>query len=126
MLSIGMLFVIPPSYKVYAYAAVYINAVPTEGIVTKAGVGNFLGSRPFVKYTDRHGKVHEFKSEINFYWLFMPQKGDPIDLLVRQDTPDAAIINSYFHYIVLPLLLLSVGLAVVFRFLQIAIHSKGE
>lgn len=115
VLAIGMLFLIPASFKLYAYLSFRHDSTPTIGTVTKAGMGQYLGSRPFVQYSDTQGNLHEIKSEVNFYWFFAPRKGDRIHLLMQNNNPDSAIISSFFHYIAMPLFLILVGAATLIR-----------
>lgn len=118
IISIGLLFLIPPSIKLINYCSFRLNSVCTEGVVVKEGMGRFTGSKPFVEYFDNKGEFHEFKSEVNFHWFFSPKRNEKLEILYLKESTDVAIINNSFHYIILPFLMIAIGLAVLLRIIR--------
>lgn len=126
ILSIGLLFLLPAAYKIHRFASFSHNAFLVNGTVEKEGTGRFLGSKPFIRYASEDGSEHEFKSEINYYWFFAPNKGNDIEILVLKDFPGSAITNSYLHYIIIPLILFSIGISIVAFLLKNILHVSPK
>ena len=114
MVMIGMTFLLAGSYKLYSYISFRSGASPTIGTVEKAGIGKYLGSRPFIVYTDQNGDSHEFRSEINYYWFFSPRRDEPIDLLFLSHSPDSVLTDSYLYYLLVPSMLFIIGIITLF------------
>ena len=86
-----------------------------------------------MEYKDTRGNIYEIRSEAKTHWFFAPKKGEEIRVMFLQHDPQKAVVDSTFHYILLPLLFCMVGTAVVFsvfkrgweEFKACAGHSDG-
>ena len=113
MVSLGFLFLVPSTYKFYNYCRFRTQSVAVYGVVDKASRGRDWGARPLVQYEDFQGNVYEIKSKAKTHWFVAPKEGEPIRVLFLVQNPEDAIVDSLFHYIVFPVLLIAVGAATV-------------
>jgi len=113
-LALGFLFLIPSAYKLYTYGVFRYHAIFVDGIIVDASRGRDLGGRPFVKYRDLLGKSYESKSKVKTHWFFAPQVGEKIKVFYDNRDPNQAIIDSTFHYVLLPLGFISAGVVFLF------------
>ena len=109
MLSLGLLFLLPPAYKLYNYCVFRAHAISVDGIITDALRGGDMGGRPFVEYKDLQGKSYERKSKAKTHWFFAPKVGEKITVFYDESDPTKAIVDNTFHYIVLPLCFILAG-----------------
>ena len=114
ILSLGLLFLLPPAYKLYTYCAFRCRAISIDGIIIHSSRGRDLGSRPFVEYKDLLGNLHERKSKAKTHWFFAPKVGEKIKVLYDKRNPDVAIVDSTFYYIFLPLFFIAIGACFLF------------
>jgi hypothetical protein len=113
MALLGFLFLVPATYKLYNYCRFRTHSVAVYGIIDKASRGRDWGARPLVQYEDFQGNVYEIKSKAKTHWFIAPKKGERIKVLFLAQNPENAIVDSLFHYIVFPVLLMAVGAATV-------------
>lgn len=109
VLSLGLLFLLPSAYKLYSYGVFRYRAIAVEGVIVDASRGRDLGGRPFVAYSDLQGNPYERKSRAKTHWFFAPQVGEKITVFYDQRDPETAIVDSPFHYILLPIFFITVG-----------------
>lgn len=109
----GLCLLIPFGYRLYSYGVFKYQSVAVEGVVTKSLRGRDIGGRAFVEYKDLDGNVHEFASKYKIHWLYAPKIGERISVLYLAHDPDTVIVDSWFHYLVLPLFLIAVGLSLI-------------
>lgn len=109
MLSMGVLFLLPSACKLYSYCVFRYHAIAVDGVISHASRGRDLGSRPFVEYRDLQGNTYERKSKAKTHWLYAPQVGEPLKVYYDQRDPETAIVDSKFHYIVMPLFFIAIG-----------------
>ena len=114
ILSLGLLFLLPPAYKLYTYCAFRCRAISIDGIIIHSSRGRDLGSRSFVGYKDFLGNLHERKSKAKTHWFFAPKVGEKIKVLYDKRNPDVAIVDSTFYYIFLPLFFIAIGACFLF------------
>jgi hypothetical protein len=107
--SLGLLFLFPSAYKLYSYSVFRYQAVSVDGVVTDAGRGRDLGGRPFVAYQDLQGHSYEKKSAAKTHWFVAPRIGEKLAVFYDPDDPGRAIVDSPFHYILLPIFFIAVG-----------------
>jgi hypothetical protein len=79
------------------------------GTVVKQGMGQ-MGCRPFIEVYDDKGLRHEMKSEVNYHFFTCPKIGDLIEILYNKSAPEKYITLSFIHYLVIPLIMISIGL----------------
>ena len=109
ILFLGLLFLLPPAYKLYKYCAFRYHAVSVDGIIIDPLRGRDLGARPFVEYKDLMGNSYERKSKAKTHWFFAPKVGEKIKVFYNKSDPNVAIIDSEFYYIILPLFFIAAG-----------------
>jgi hypothetical protein len=115
VLALGLIFVIPMSYKIYVYAHKRTLSIATLGeVVSDPKIGSDLACRPQIVYSNHAGQTYEFKSKINFYWIFAPLKGDSLKVRYMKNAPEKAFVDSFYNYIVLPLQLLLIGAYIIY------------
>lgn len=114
ILSFGLLFLIAPAYKLYTYCVFRYDAVSVDGIIIDSSSGRDLGGRPFVEYKDLRGNAHERKSKAKTHWFFTPEVGEKVQVFYNKRDPNEAIVDSSFHYIILPLFFIAVGSTFLF------------
>jgi hypothetical protein len=114
MLGVGLFLLVPFSYKLYQYGAFRHDAISAVGVITLPARGMGMGGRPFVEYRDATGTVHELKSIAKTHWFFAPEKGETLRVLFQKDNPDTAIVDSVFHYILLPLFCSALGIRILY------------
>ena len=103
LLALGLLFLLPATYKLYSYGLFRCRAVSVDGVVVDASRGRDIGGRPLVAYKDRQGHTYEKKSNAKTHWLFAPRVGEKMTVFYDKDDPHTAIVDNAFHYIFLPL-----------------------
>jgi len=113
MLFFGLILLVPCAYKLYAYSVFRSQTIAVYGIVDKPARGMEMGSRPFVEYKDLAGNVHYIKSKAKTHWFYAPEKGEKIRVFYLEKDPKTAMVDSLFHYIILPLGFMAIGGAVV-------------
>lgn len=85
-----------------------------------------MGGKPFVSYQDRNGNMYEKRSEAKTHWLYAPRTGERIKLFYLENDPQVAIVDSFFHYILFPLLFSATGaVAIVYALKNIWQDSKN-
>jgi len=115
---LGSIFLFPSTYKVISYCITRYKSYAVYGEVIRQGCGAYMGCKPYVTYKDRSGNSHEIKSRINFYWYFAPKRGDRLKVLFLERDPGIAIVDSFLHYIAIPLVFSIIG-----AFLVISVFS---
>ena len=118
MLFFGLILLVPCAYKLYAYCVFRSQAIAVYGIVDKPARGMELGSRPFVEYKDLQGNVYSKKSRAKTHWVYAPEKGEKICVFYLEKDPKTAMVDSLFHYVILPLGFMALGAIVVLVFKQ--------
>ena len=113
MLVLGLLLFIPAAQRMWVYASFYTNAVSVMGSVDKPSSGAGFGGRPLISYQDLSGAVHVFKSRVKTHFFMAPRKNEQVRVLFLESDPDQAMVDSSFHYILLPLGFLLIGAGVV-------------
>lgn len=108
-LVIGMSLLIPFGYRLYTYGVFNYRSVAVDGIVVKSLRGRDLGGRAILEYRDLEGNTHEIASKYKIHWLYAPKKWERVTVRFLPDEPEKAIVESLFHYVVLPLFCISVG-----------------
>lgn len=121
MLLIGIMFVIPPVYKLYTYCSFRYRSISVYGVVSDHSRGRGMGGRPFVKFADQSGNHYEIKSQAKTHWFYAPRQGEKIRVFYLKDAPQVAIVDSTFHYIVFPLSLVIIG-----SFIIAYVFTKGS
>jgi hypothetical protein len=114
ILCLGLLFLLPAGYKLYAYCVFRCHAIAVDGVVSHASRGRDLGSRPFVEYSDLKGNVYETKSKAKTHWFYAPQVGEKLTVYYDERDPTVAIVDSTFHYVVMPLFFFAAGACFLF------------
>ncbi len=116
MVFVGAIFLIPSTVKIYAYGQFYIRSVSVYGIVDKMplGGGSGFGGRPLVQYQDLQGNAHVIKSKVKTHFFLAPRKGEKIKVLFLEKDPQTAMVDSLFHYFILPLVFMGIGISLVF------------
>ena len=110
----GLLFLLPSAYKLYTYCVFRYHAIAVDGVISHASRGRDLGSRPFVEYRDLQGNAYERKSKAKTHWFYAPQVGERLKVYYDQRDPTIAIVDSMFHYVVMPLLFFAAGACFLF------------
>lgn len=126
MLSLGLLFLLPPAYKLYTYCAFRSHAISVDGIIIDSSRGRDMGGRPFVEYKDAQGKSYERKSKAKTHWFFAPRVGEKIKVFYDKQDPNIAIVNDTFHYIILPLGFIITGICFIFYVLRDSLSEIGK
>lgn len=109
ILPIALLFIVPPAFKLWGYTQHRRASVTTQAEVVRTEDSVF--TLPVLRFTDHQGVVHEFKSEIPFYFLWAPKPGDHLTVHFRRDAPEIVRTQSFIHYIFYPVVFLIAGLA---------------
>lgn len=109
MALLGVILLFPATVKVTRYGILCMHSTAVTGTVTRAGMGAYMGAKPYVAFTDRHGMVHEIKSRVNYHWFFAPTVGSAMRVRYPSNQPESAIVDSYFHYLVIPMLFILMG-----------------
>lgn len=126
VLALGLLFLLPSAYKLFTYGAFRTNAIAVDGMIIDASSGRDLGSRPWVEFQDVEGIRHTIKSRVKTHWLFAAKRGEKIRVFYDRDHPDGAIVDSLFHYIVLPVILIAWGACFLFYGLRGPFEEAGD
>ncbi len=116
MMLLGSILLIPSAGKIYAFYTFRNNTVAVYGTVDKtppAGGAGF-GGRPLIRYEDREGNVHVFKSRDKTHFFVAPRKGERIKVLYLKSDPRTAMVDSRLHHIIIPLLFIAVGAAAIY------------
>jgi hypothetical protein len=124
ILSFGLLFLLPSAYKLYAYCAFRLHAVSVNGTIIDSSRGKDLGSRPFIEYKDLLGNSYERKSKVKTHWFFAAKVGEKIKVFYDRHDPTVAIVDSAFHYIILPLTFIAIGICFLFCFVRDILNEK--
>ena len=126
MLVLGLLFLLPPAYKLVTYAVFRFHAITVEGTIADGSRGRDLGGRPFVEYTDQQGNAYEIKSKAKTHWLFAPKVGEKLKVFYDERDPGKAIVNSNIHYIFIPLCFIAAGLGFLFHTLRASLDKVRQ
>jgi hypothetical protein len=108
-LVIGLSLLIPFGYRLYTYSVFNYRSVAVDGIVVKSLRGRDLGGRAIIEYRDLDGNAHEIASKYKIHWLSAPKKRERVAVRFLPDEPDNAIVESLFHYVVVPLFCVAIG-----------------
>ena len=108
---LGMLFLLPAAVTLYTYCEMRYHAIAVDGVIVDASRGRDMGGRPWVQYTDRQGQTHQKRSRAKTHWLFAPRVGERTTVFYDSREPDSAIVDSPFHYLVLPLVFIAAGVS---------------
>ena len=114
MLVVGLLFLLPPAYKLATYAAFRFHAITVEGTIADGSRGRDLGGRPFVEYTDQQRNAYEIKSKAKTHWFFAPKVGEKVKVFYDGRDPRKAIVNINIHYTFIPICFIATGLGFLF------------
>jgi hypothetical protein len=104
-----LLFLFPGCYKLYSFLLFKQNSVLRFGTVVKQGMGQ-MGCKPFIEVYDDKGLRYEMKSEVNYYFFTCPKIGDRVEILYNKSAPEKSITVSFIHYLIMPLIMISIGL----------------
>ena len=115
MLIIGVILSLPAAHRIYVYWAFRTAAVPVWGSVDKPAAGADFGGRPLVRYLDLEGEEHIFKSRVKTHIIQAPRQGEQIRVLFQREDPRNAMVDSRLHFLILPILFVTVGAAVIYR-----------
>jgi hypothetical protein len=120
VLLLGSILMIPSTGKICSYFTFRNNAASVYGTVDKTppGGGSGFGGRPLVRYEDREGNVHVFKSRDQTHFFAAPQKGQTIKVLFLEKDPQTVIVDSVLHHIYVPFIFSVIGLIVIFLALK--------
>jgi hypothetical protein len=113
-LLIALIFLSPGCYKIYSFLSFKQHSVSLTGTVVKQGMGRYLGCRPFIEFNDEQGVTMVMKSEVNYYFFSCPRIGDEIEILHNELTPEKNITVNITHYLVIPIIMISIGLLTVY------------
>ena len=110
VLVLGLMVCLPSAYRIYHYLKFRHSAVAVYGVVDKpcAG-GSGFGATPLVEFQDREGRRHVIKSQVKTHFFVAARKGEPIKVLFSAQAPETALVDSLFHYIMLPLIFAVIG-----------------
>lgn len=111
---LGMIFLFPAGVKVTRYVFLCTHSTAVTGTVTRAGMGNYMGAKPYVTFTDHHGRVHEIKSRVNYHWFFSPAVGSKMRVRYPSNQPENAIVDSYLHYLIIPMVFVLIGVYILY------------
>ena len=114
ILCLGLLFLLPSAYKLFTYCVFRYHAIAVDGVISHSSRGRDLGSRPFVEYRDRQGNSYERKSKAKTHWFYAPQVGEKLTVYYDERDPTIAIVDSKFHYIIMPLFFIAAGVSFLF------------
>lgn len=107
---LGVIMVLPALNMLYTYCNYrYLGSI-AYGTIDHPSSGRDLGGRPLIKYLDKVGNVHEFKSKAKTHWFASPERGEKIKVFIHGSDMQKAIVDSLFHYVLLPLVFLAAGL----------------
>jgi hypothetical protein len=112
-LFVVLFFLFPGCYKLYSFLLLEKNSVSLYGTVVKQGMGQ-MGCRPFLEVYDDKGLRHEMKSEVNYYFFTCPKIGDQVEILYNKSAPEKSITVSFIHYLIIPLVMISIGLMTIY------------
>ncbi len=124
MLVVGLLFLLPASYKIYLYSVFRMNSASAWGVIAGSSRSRDIGARPFVEYQDSKGNKFERKSKAKTHWLFAPKKGEKIKVFYNPIDPNVALVDSITHYIVLPIVFILIGLSVIVYLVRGLLEKK--
>jgi hypothetical protein len=108
-LFVVLFFLFPGCYKLYSFLLFKQNSVLRYGTVVKQGMGQ-MGCKPFIEVYDDKGLRYEIKSEVNYYFFTCPKIGDRVEILYDKLAPEKSITVSLIHYLIIPLIMISIGL----------------
>lgn len=114
VLLLGLVIIIPTLSKFLHYATVRLHCTHVYGSVTRTGHGQYLGSKPYVTFKDGKGDVYEVRSAVNYYFLFAPKRGDRLRVYYSASDPQSALVDNWVHYLLLPLVFLSIGFFLIY------------
>lgn len=126
VLLMGLFILIPFAYKFYTYCAFRYHAVTTQGVIADPLQGGDWGGRPYVEYQTPEGRTFGFKTKAKTHWFFAPGKGEKVGVFYLEADPKTAIVDSLFHYIILPLALCALGAALVMGALKNMRDGEGR
>lgn len=109
ILALGLILLLPAVNKLYTYGAYRYHGSVVYGMVDHPSSGRDLGGRPLIRYEDKSGNRHEFKSRAKTHWFHRPAKGERIKIFTHWNKPEQAIVDSLFYYVLLPLIFLVAG-----------------
>lgn len=114
VIAIASILIIPGAYKLSYYGLVVKRSNLHTGIITKQGLGRFIGCKPMIEFYDKNGQKREFKSEINYHFFFCPKVGEKVKVFSEKMNPAKTHTFSIVHFIVIPVILLGVGMFVLY------------
>ena len=126
ILVLGLLFLLPPAFKLCNYSVFRLHAISVDGIITDASRGRDMGGRPIVEYKDLHGKSYEKKSKVKTHWFYKPKVGEKVKILYDEHDPNIAIVDNTFHYIILPMFFIAVGFCCLLHGLRSQLNETGK
>ena len=109
--ALGLLLLLPAAYKLGTYLQFRTRALAVDGVILESSQGRDMGARPLVEYEDRQGRLYERKSRAKTHWFFAPRAGEKVKVFYDPQDPSEAIVDSAFHYVLLPLGLIWAGAA---------------
>ncbi|MFH1153580.1 MAG: DUF3592 domain-containing protein [Pseudomonadota bacterium] len=107
---LGLIVLFLCAYKFFNYCTFRYRSVAVYGVIEDPLQGRDWGGRPYVEYKDLQGKIYGFKTKAKTHWFSAPQKGKKINVFFLKDNPQVAIVDSLFHYVILPLFIGVLGL----------------
>lgn len=126
ILSLGLLFLLPPAYKICAYVAFRSHAISVNGTIIDSSRGRDMGGRPIVAYKDLQGNLYERKSKAKTHWFFERSVGETIKVFYDKGDPHKSIVDSNFHYIYLPVGFIAAGIYILFSLFRDHLSKKKE
>ncbi len=123
---LGLIIIVPTMYKVYHYTTLRMHCSLTYGWVSRTGQGQYLGSRPYVTFSDANGVIHEVRSNVNYYFLFAPQIGKKLRVFYRESEPESALVDNWVHYILLPVIFLCLGGILIYSVVVNSFREKPK
>lgn len=58
--------------------------------------------------------AHEIRSRVNYHWFFAPTVGSTMHVRYPSNQPENAIVDSYFHYLIIPMVFILIGGSILY------------
>lgn len=114
VIAAASVLIAPGIGKITRFTLMATRSTFLNGTIIEQGMGRMSGCRPYISYTDLDGQQREFKSDIIYHYFFCPQVGDDVTILSEKDDPSKTYVYSLSQYILIPLMLICVGIAVIY------------
>lgn len=113
-IALGLCLVVPFGYRICTYGIFKYQSNAVDGAVVKPLRGGDIGGRAILEYKDLNNNTHEIVSKYKTHWFFAPRPGERIRVLFQPQEPEVAIVDSFFHYIALPLFCVVLGISLMY------------